>query len=122
MGTVLKGRVVEALQDTVKVDVSGRIIECVGRAAAGSQVILCIRPEHVTLALRNDGDSARNHFSGTIMRIIPKGHFLDVQLDCGFPLSTHITHQSCEELNLAEGGSVAATFKATAVHMIAHSE
>jgi tungstate transport system ATP-binding protein len=122
MGTVLKGRVVEALQDTVKVDIAGRIIECVGETAAGSQVILCIRPEHVTLSLRNDSDSARNHFLGTIMRIIPKGHFLNVQLDCGFPLSTHITHQSCEELHLAEGSTVAATFKATAVHMIAHTD
>jgi tungstate transport system ATP-binding protein len=123
MGTVLKGRVVSAVQDTVRVAVADTIIECVGDTAAGGQVILCIRPENVTLALSggHDGDSARNHFSGTITRIIPMGHFLKVQLDCGFFLSTHITHHSREALGLAEGSEVVASFKATAVHLIAHA-
>jgi len=122
MGTVLKGLVVEALQDTVRIAVADQSIECVGEAATGQKVILCIRPENVTLALpgAHDGDSARNHFIGTITRIIPMGHFLKVQLDCGFFLSTHITHQSREALGLAVGGTVLVSFKATAVHMIVH--
>ncbi|MBN2106858.1 MAG: ABC transporter ATP-binding protein [Deltaproteobacteria bacterium] len=123
MGTVLKGRVLQTEQDTVQVAIGDKIIECVGQAAAGRQVILCVRPENVTLALPgcHDGDSARNHFSGTIARIIPMGHFLKVELDCGFFLSTHITHHSREALGLAEGSAVAASFKATAVHMIPHA-
>ncbi len=123
MGTVLKGSVVEVLQDTVRITVADKIIECVGGTEAGQQVILCIRPENVTLGLPggNDSDSARNHFSGTITRIISMGHFLKVQLDCGFFLSTHITHQSREALGLAEGDTIVASFKATAVHMIAHA-
>ncbi len=123
MGTVLKGVVAEALPGTVMIVVGDQRIECVGEVADGRQVILCIRPEHVTLALPggNDSDSARNHFSGTITRIISMGHFLKVQLDCGFFLSTHITHQSREALALAEGGTVVVSFKATAVHMIAHA-
>jgi len=123
MGTVLKGCVVEALQDTVRIEVADQTIECVGGAEAGQQVILCIRPENVTLGLPGgtDSDSARNHFSGTITRIISMGHFLKVQLDCGFFLSTHITHQSREALRLAEGDTIVASFKATAVHVIAHA-
>jgi len=123
MGTVLKGRVIDAGSDTLRVAVADTIIECIGEIKAGSQVILCIRPENVTLALpgAHDGDSARNHFTGTITRIIPMGHFLKVQLDCGFFLTTHITHHSRQELGLAEGTAVVASFKATAVHMIAHS-
>ena len=123
MGTVLKGRVVSAGHGAVKVAVADAIIECVGDTAAGRQVILCIRPENVTLALDcgHDSDSARNCFPGTITRLIPMGHFLKVQLDCGFFLSTHITHHSREALGLAEGGTVVASFKATAVHMIAHA-
>jgi tungstate transport system ATP-binding protein len=123
MGTVLKGRVVQASQGTVSVRVAHELIECVGDAAAGQPVILCIRPENVTLALpsRHDATSARNQFTGTITRLIPMGHFFKVNLDCGFFLSTHITFQSRETLGLAEGMPVAVSFKATAVHMIAHT-
>jgi tungstate transport system ATP-binding protein len=120
MGTVLEGCVLQADQDTVRIGVADKIIECVGEAAAGRHVILCIRPENVTLGLpaHHDGTSARNHFIGAITRLIPMGHFLKVQLDCGFFLSTHITYQSREMLQLEEGSPVAVSFKATAVHMI----
>lgn len=123
MGTVLRGRVTGAGQGTVRVAVADTVIECTGGAAPGQQVILCIRPENVTLARPGieDGDSARNRFSGTVTRIIPAGHFLRVQLDCGFFLSTHITYQSREELGLAEGSAVSVSFKATAVHLIPHA-
>ena len=123
MGTVLKGRVVQARQGTVSVSVADRLIECVGDAAAGQPVILCIRPENVTLALpsHHDGTSARNQFTGTITRLIPMGHFFKVNLDCGFFLSTHITCQSREALGLEENSPVAVSFKATAVHMIPHA-
>ena len=123
MGTVLKGRVVQARQGTVSVSVADRLIECVGDAVAGQSVILCIRPENVTLALpaRHDATSARNQFVGTITRLIPMGHFFKVNLDCGFFLSTHITCQSREALGLEENSPVAVSFKATAVHMIPHA-
>ena len=123
MGTVLKGRVVQAGQGTVRVAVADKIIECVGEAAQGQMVILCIRPENVILALpgHQDCTSARNCFTGTITRIIPMGYFLKVQLDCGFFLSTHITYHSREALGVEQGSAVAVSFKATAVHMIAHA-
>jgi tungstate transport system ATP-binding protein len=123
MGTVLKGRVVQVHQGTVSVRVAGELIECVGDAAAGQPVLLCIRPENVILALPGGQDctSVRNCFSGTITRLIPLGHFFKVNLDCGFFLSTHITFQSRETLGLQEGMTVAVSFKATAVHMIPHA-
>ncbi len=100
MGTVLKGRVVQARQGLVSVSVSDTVIECVGEAETGQKVILCIRPENVILSHldRHDCTSARNCFPGTITRLIPMGHFYKVQLDCGFFLSTHITFQSRETL------------------------
>jgi len=123
MGTVLKGRVVGNGQDTVRVAVADTIIECTGAIGAGRQVVLCIRPENVTLSVpgAHAGDSARNRFAGTVTRIIPMGHFLKVHVDCGFPLAAHITRHSREALGLDEGAGVVASFKATAVHMIAHA-
>jgi len=41
-----------------------------------------------------------------------------VVLDCGFTLVAIITKRSLEELGLAVGDEVAASFKATAVHVI----
>jgi len=123
MGSVLKGRVVGSDNNIVRVAVADTIIESVGSIESGRQVVLCIRPENVTLGLPagHDGDSARNHFTATVTRIVPMGHFLKIQLDCGFFLSTHITYHSREALGIVEGGTVEASFKATAVHMIAHA-
>lgn len=123
MGTVLMGRAVSADQNVVQVAIADTIIECVGSIEPGRQVVLCIRPENVTLAVPagHDGDSARNHFTARVTRIVHMGHFLKIQLDCGFPLSTHITCRSRETLGIVEGSMVRAAFKATAVHMIAHA-
>jgi len=123
MGTVLKGRVISAAFDAVRVAVADTVIECAGGVEAGRQVVLCIRPENVTLAApgTHDGDSARNHFAGRVVRIVPMGHFLKVQLDCGFSLSTHITRSSLELLGITEGAAVIASFKATSVHIIAQA-
>jgi len=50
--------------------------------------------------------------------VISEGPVVRLLIDCGIPLVALITHQSCEELMLAEGQAVTATLKATAVHLI----
>jgi tungstate transport system ATP-binding protein len=92
----------------------------------GSHVILCIRPENVTLSvqtgtIREDGrpvTSARNVFPGTVTGVTHMGFYQKVGLDCGFPLVSYVTIQSRESLKLAAGRRVTASFKATAVHVI----
>ncbi len=123
MGTVLKGRVEKAGRGMVSIRVAEQAVFCAGDAADGKAVTLCIRPENVTLApaAHHDTTSARNRFAGRITRLVPMGHFFKVQLDCGFPLSTHITCQSRQELELEENSTVIVSFKATAVHMIPHA-
>jgi len=41
-----------------------------------------------------------------------------VDLDCGFPLVAYITAPSAEQLSLAPGARVVASFKALALHLI----
>jgi len=79
-----------------------------------------MRPEYVTLSTNTplSDTSARNVFRGTIRKITPLGLFYRIHLHCGFELSAYVTRQSLEELALAEGKAVAASFKATAVHVI----
>jgi len=100
------------------------LYEAVGQVEPGSAVLCCVRPEHVTLSANPSpsGSSARNFFAGTIRQITPLGLFHRIRLDCGFDLVAYVTRQSLEELGLAEGKQVGASFKATAVHVILRKE
>jgi tungstate transport system ATP-binding protein len=119
METVLPGRVADCRQGLCTVTVAGREVHGVGVAEAGAQVLVGIRPENVMLAVGDGGaTSARNHFSATVVRIVPKGPYFKVELDCGFFLCAFVTPQALEELGLQPGRTVLARFKATAVHLI----
>ena len=98
----------------------GQEIEAVGQVPLGEMVVLCIRPENVTLStnLRRRRQAHRNVFAGKIEKVISLGSYQKVQLDCGFPLVAYVTNHSLEELSLEEGKEVRASFKATAVTVI----
>ena len=121
METALSGEIAGARAGTVIVRLPGGAeLEAVGANETGQPVTCFIRPEHVTLFLGAlpAGQSARNVFSGTIDRIVPLGLFYRISLDCGFPLTAYVTAPSLEELDLKEGKSIYASFKATAVHVV----
>ncbi len=65
--------------------------------------------------------SARNHIHGTITRVTLLGYQARISIDCGFPLVALITKQSLEDMGLAAGQEITATFKAHAVHVIARA-
>jgi tungstate transport system ATP-binding protein len=118
--TILSGTVSHKDGGSFVVSVSGREIEAVGDPAAGETVVLCIRPEQVTLTteMGRGRTSARNVFPGRIDRIVPLGPYQKVYLDCGFPLVAYVTRHSVDNLSLKEGIEVAASFKATAIHVV----
>lgn len=118
--TILAGKVIKRGAGTIITSISAHEIEAVGDFDLGEDVALCIRPENVTLSTHasRETTSARNVFPGTIVRIIPMGLFHKVELDCGFPLVAYITRHSLENLSLAEGKEVKASFKATAIHVV----
>lgn len=119
METLLHGKVKEANDGVLTLQLAGHDIVVVGEATPGQSVLVGIRPENVTLSLQIDkASSARNQVAGTVTKVIPWGPFLRVELDCGFDLSTWVTPQSLTELALAPGCPVVAAFKATAVHLI----
>jgi tungstate transport system ATP-binding protein len=118
--TILTGKVIKRNAGTFSVSVAGRVIEAMGDASAGESVILCIRPENVTVATgsSNEITSARNVFLSVVKRIIPSGAFYRVELDCGFPLVAYVTNHAREDLSMREGMDLTASFKATAIHVI----
>jgi tungstate transport system ATP-binding protein len=118
--TILTGRVIEKDGGTFVASVSDQEIEAVGDVHLGETVVLCIRPENVTLStyLSKEATSARNIFLGKIGKITPLGLYQKVQLHCGFPLVAYVTNHSLEELSLVEGKEVKVSFKATAIHVV----
>lgn len=118
--TVVTGRVVGQDEGTITVDVGGVVLESVGPSVEGSEVLVCLRPEDVTLwPLQMSGrSSARNHLPGRVTKLAPAGAQVRVTLDCGFPLVALVTRRSAQELGLAPGQEVVASFKASAIHLI----
>ena len=118
--TILTGSVIKKDGGTFVVSVAGKEVEMVGEAKIGEEVVLGIRPEHVTLAAHSsrENTSARNLFSAIIEKIVSLGLHQKVHLNCGFPLVAYVTHHSMENLSLGEGKVVMASFKATAIHVI----
>lgn len=118
--TVLRGRVRDVRGTSLMVEVNGVFVEVVGSARTGETVILCIRPENVTLSLPPGVrvTSARNIFHGRVSRITPLGLFLKVEISCGFDLVAYVTANALEELGLRADMDVTASIKATSIHMI----
>jgi molybdopterin-binding protein len=117
--TVVRG-VVRALHDNLLTVAVGEVcIEASGEFNEGAPVLVCLRPEDVTLlADQPSAISARNHLSAVVTGLIDAGRMIRVELDCGFPLVAVVTRLSAQELELREGQSVVAAFKAPAVHLI----
>jgi molybdopterin-binding protein len=129
--TIVAGRRVASAGGIASVRVGEHVIDGLARDGLPEDVLVVLRPEDVTL-MKPDVDpdsrgrgvspgrsSARNHLHGTITRITLLGYQARVSIDCGFPLFALITKQSLEEMGLAAGQEIAATFKAHSVHLIA---
>lgn len=121
--TMVPARVVGDAGGLARLEVAGRTIEAVSKGPLGRDLLLCLRPEDVVLA-PPDGlvpSSARNRLPGVVTRVVTAGVQVRVTVDCGFPLVAVITRQSLEDLGLAVGARVVASFKASAIHLIPRS-
>ena len=76
---------------------------------------LAIAPDEIVLSAAPLVSSARNAFPGRIVRLAEQGAEMRVTIDAGIELVARITHRSFEEMGLAVGGQVVASFKSVAV-------
>jgi molybdopterin-binding protein len=119
--TAVEGRVLEASDGVVALDVNGRRVEAAAGPPAGTFALVCVRPEDVTLAPAGEAltaGSARNRIPGVVRQIAWLGTDARVLVDCGFPLMARVTRRSLHELGIETGSPVIASFKATSVHLI----
>ncbi|UCH04821.1 MAG: ABC transporter ATP-binding protein [Candidatus Thorarchaeota archaeon] len=78
-------------------------------------VTVTIPSEDIVLSRDTVLSSARNILKGTIQEISIEGAAVFVTVDVGLPLTAQITRSSLERLDMKQGDSVYATFKATSV-------
>lgn len=119
--TVVPGRVIAQEDGLARVAVAQQVIEAVAEVKPGNTVLVCLRPEDITV-WAGDGSagesSARNRLSGRVTRLSPGGAQVRVAVDCGFPLVALVTRRSAQSLGLHLGKPVNVYFKASAVHLI----
>jgi tungstate transport system ATP-binding protein len=119
--TILNGIVTTNDGGHATIDSGNAIFEAITTIPPGQQVMLYIRPEEVTIAVK-DGDlpktSVRNQLIGTITKMVPFGPFVRTTIDFGSPLTALVTRRSADELQLAVGMAVIAGVKATAIHVL----
>ena len=120
-GNIIRGVVSSQQQGLACVRVDGRELQAVSDLLEGTNVSGYLHFEDVTLSLPSADpglSSARNQFTGKIVKAFPLGAQLKVQCDCGVPLSSLITRRSWDEMGLEVGREVVASFKASSVHLI----
>jgi molybdate transport system ATP-binding protein len=86
----------------------------------GTEVLICIRAEDVSLSVGGEDaiSSQRNRLTSRVTNIAQDGPLVRVDLDAGFGLSSYITRPALEDLELAPGSIVTASFKGQSVHLI----
>lgn len=119
--TILYGKITSKRDGLCIVNINNQKLEVVSDLEKGENVIACIRPENVTLfkySLKTPLSSARNSFVATIKDISSYGLVYRVVMDCGFNLTSFITRESLERLNLKIGEKIIASIKATSIHLL----
>lgn len=119
--TIVAGRVVDAVDGIIGLEVNGRRIEAAGEPPAFESALVCIRPEDVALSPAGEAiasGSARNRLPGVVRQVTWTGPEARVLVDCGFRLVARVTRRSLAELHIDAGSPVVASFKATSVHVI----
>ncbi len=119
--TILRGHAEAVSQGLATVAVPGWTLEVAERLIPGERVLVCLRPEEITLFPRRTPpttSSARNQLHGKVVRHLPAGSTYRVTIDCGIRIVAIVTRQSWEQLGLEDGAGVTAAFKATAPHII----
>ncbi len=109
--------VVESNKDGLAVlEVFGSKIAGISRLQEGEKVLVCIRPEDISISKEKGKSSIRNALRVKIMKITPLGPLVRIKMENS--LVALITKQAAEDLQLNEGEDVYATFKATSVHVV----
>jgi tungstate transport system ATP-binding protein len=112
--------VVEDCQDECAHTRMGQIrLKAVGRFDRGTRVVLCLRPEEVSLRREDCTADNLNRLTGTVTGVSSGVTHRRITLDCGgLQLVALMDERACAGLGLAQGEKVIAIFDYRAAHLI----
>lgn len=117
----LRGHVTSEAEGLATIAVGSTVVFATCGLAVGTEVLLAVRPEDVTLweaGAELPHGSARNRLSCDVAAVRPHGGSVQVVLDCdGARFAASVSRASAAELGVAVGSPLVAAFKATAVNV-----
>ncbi|HEY5548474.1 MAG TPA: ABC transporter ATP-binding protein [Coriobacteriia bacterium] len=117
----LPGRVTASVDGLAEIAVDGVSVYATTGFATGSDVLLAVRPEDVTLwesGVQMPAGSARNRLACVVEETLPRGGSVRVVVRSGGArFAASISRASAAELGVAPGSHLVASFKATAVRV-----
>jgi tungstate transport system ATP-binding protein len=120
-GNIIHGVVAAQSEGLATVRVGELQIDACSELPVGNKVILLLPYDDITIFMPSSETlttSARNRFSGEVLKVFPIGSQVRVTIDCGFHLTALITRKSAEEMGLKEGVRVVAMVKAVSIRVI----
>jgi tungstate transport system ATP-binding protein len=115
---ILNGVIENKDNELATIAVNGEKVTAISNLPVGEVVHVLVRPEIIVFSLSREAGSARNVFKCRVEKINMIGSQVRIEVSCGFPLMGVITTQAAQELNIAIGKEVYASFKAMAIHVI----
>ena len=95
-------------------------IEITTPVRQSTKAYIAIRSNDIILSRKEIQSSARNSFSGKIVKIINRGTYIEALVDIGILLHIDITQQSFNEMAIKERKNIWVTFKTTSVKVFEH--
>jgi tungstate transport system ATP-binding protein len=87
--------------------------------AAGSEGLLCVRPEDVVVAASGGGaGSAVNRLQGQVAAVVPQGPYLKVSIDCGVRIVAAVSGHVARELAVEPGCAVTVALRPADLYVI----
>ncbi len=89
-------------------------------ARGSGRVALSVYPWEITIrhAPAHEQESAQNHLTARVLSVTTVGNRVRIGLAAGQPLVAEVTGKAAEDLHLAVGSEVVASWKATATRMV----
>lgn len=114
---IISGTIASSADGQVVVTVENVAIEAISDYSVDERVKVHIDPANIELQKRNHPDATKSHLQGTVAEIIRSSPISQVKLDCGFELAVNIPSKALENMHLAIGELVYASFGALAAQV-----
>lgn len=116
---LLTGIIQEIDSGDLVVNLGKSLLKVAGRGAVGQKVNVCLRGREVHLAKdKSEFKEPDNIFRGRVLRILPYGEHLKVEVDCGLKLVASLPQSKLFYINLQTGDLVYLRIPPRAPHII----